>query len=154
MEEFKTFKRWHAILFGIILVTAAVLYYRAQHWPDAMIVLNDRTIKVLVADTYTRQFQGWSDRDSMGEYQGMLFPFGLNGRPTIVMRNMRFPLDIVWLDKGKVVHIVKDAKPEPTRKESDLTRYSPPVSANTVLELPAGFTTTINLQIGDMLTLL
>jgi len=61
------------------------------------------------------------------------------------MKNMKFPIDIVWLDEAKkVVHIVKNASPE---YSTDKT-FKPNKPAKYVLELPAGTvdSNTINLN--------
>lgn len=111
-----------------------------------------RQIKVLVADNFAHLMKGWSDRKDMGEYQGMLFVFPGRGFHTMVMRDMNFPLDIVWIDGNSIVDLAPNLPPEPGRAEAQLTPYSARLPSTLVLELPAGFIQLNKLQIGDKIT--
>lgn len=65
---------------------------------------------------------------------GMLFVFPTDGLWRIWMKDMRFNLDIVWLDAHKrVVHIVHNATPA-----SYPDVFVPSRQARYVLELPSG----------------
>jgi uncharacterized membrane protein (UPF0127 family) len=69
------------------------------------------------------------------------------------MRDMKFPIDIVWFNDGVVVDIASFIKPEFDVPEEDLMIYLPRMEANVVLELPAGWTVRNDLKIGDKITL-
>ena len=87
-------------------------------------------------------------RKSLDEYQGMVLDFGTTGRHGIVMRDMKFPIDIVWVKKGVIVDIAKFIPVEqPT--DGAWTPYFPREEANAVLELPAGDADKYGLKIGD-----
>lgn len=63
----------------------------------------------------------------------------------IWMKDMRIPIDIVWLDKDKkVVYIIQNAQPETPVK----TVYRPPQPARYVLELPAGSVKQVAIKTG------
>jgi hypothetical protein len=66
----------------------------------------------------------------------MLFVFGDRAPTTFWMKGMRFPLDIVWIDRGRVTGIERDA-PVP-KGEPPLYPSTGPVDH--VLEVPAGWT--------------
>lgn len=149
MNKFKTIKKWHAALLLIIMVSFLFVYFRSKEWPVTTMFLGERRIEVIVADTYTKQYQGLSNRDTLVPHDAMLFPFGYAGLHTMVMRDMRFPLDFIWLQGVTVVDITLNAAPEPSRKEADLTRYSPIVPATSVLEVSAGTVAKWGLKIGD-----
>ncbi len=58
---------------------------------------------------------------------------------------MKYPIDIVWLDKDKkVVYIVKNAPPESYPYEN----FTPKQDARYVLELPAGTVSKKSIAIG------
>lgn len=142
--------RWRWILLGaVIVVFAGVKIHNDFYSPKAVVRLGGREFKVLVADTPARMFRGWSDRLSMGKYGGMLFVFGEDGRHAMVMRDMYFPLDIVWLKDGEVLDIAPDVPPERGVPEARLTPYFSRLPSDTVLELPAGFAAETGLKIGD-----
>ena len=149
MKEKKPFKKWHLILLVIIIVFAMGKKIYDSFWSKATIRIGGQEVRVLVADTTARRSKGWSDRKNMGRYGGMLFVFPDSGRYAMVMRDMRFPLDIVWLDGNKIVDIAPNLLPEPDVPENKLTVYGARASSTMVLELPAGFAQQFGLKIGD-----
>ncbi len=90
-------------------------------------------------------------RESLGEKNGMLFVFEEKGNHAIWMKNVRFPLDLLWLDdEMRVVYVYPDASP---CRSDPCPIYIPPEDARYVLELPANFTLRHGIGIGDRLTL-
>ena len=72
--------------------------------------------------------------------------FDSNDMHGIWMKDMKFPLDLVWLDSSKkVVYIVKNAPPETPTK----TVYVPKDPALYVIELPAGSVQKAGIKTGD-----
>jgi uncharacterized membrane protein (UPF0127 family) len=70
---------------------------------------------VLVADISANNEQmtkGLSVKDALAENEAMLFVFGNEGEHTFWMKNMKFPIDIIWIDGNKtVVHIEHNLQP-------------------------------------------
>lgn len=85
-----------------------------------------------VADSEEERATGLGGRDSLCERCAMLFVFDQSGKHGFWMKEMRFPLDIVWLRDGTIVHIKQYVLPE------DREVYRPSVEANQVLEFNAG----------------
>ena len=78
----------------------------------------------------------------------MLFAFGSSDRHGIWMKDMRFPIDIFWLDEyGQIVFIKKDAQPD-----SYPEVFLPNSPAKFVLEVTAGFAEENSLKIGDKIS--
>lgn len=82
---------------------------------------------------------GLSYREGLCEGCGLYFVFPDEDIRTFWMRQMRFPIDIIWINRGKVVGVVHDAQPQPGVPESELRTWESPVPARNVLEVPAGF---------------
>lgn len=147
-------KKWPLIAFAIIVICFVILkIYNYCHWPEAIITVSNSPIKVLVADTPEHWLKGWSDRRDMGGYDGMLFKFLARDSYAMVMRDMEFALDIIWLDDSKIVDMAPNVAPEDGRSEAQLTVYRPRLPATAVLELPAGFIAQKGLKIGDTVDL-
>ncbi len=103
------------------------------------------TIIVDIAHTAAELTKGLSGRTRLGEKEGMLFIFDRDGRPGIWMKDMNFPLDIIWLDSQKhVVYLVRTARPE-----SYPAVFTPPTDARYVLEVPTGSVTRWGVNMGD-----
>ena len=84
----------------------------------------------------------------------MLFVFDTKGQHTIVMREMNFPLDIIWLDGFKIVDMAPSVPPQKGVTETDLVPYFARLPSTLVLELPAGFIVANELKIGDSIEIL
>jgi uncharacterized membrane protein (UPF0127 family) len=96
---------------------------------------------VLVADisaTNEQWTKGLSFKESLAENEAMLFVFGNEAEHTFWMKDMKFPIDIIWIDSDKtIVHIEHNLQPCssgilcPTYKPNDGSLY--------VLETFGGF---------------
>lgn len=78
--------------------------------------------------------QGLSGRQSLGEDQGMLFIFEQPGEHCFWMKEMNFPLDIIWLNENKQVITIKENVHPDTYPE----RFCPNKLAKYVIEVNAG----------------
>lgn len=109
--------------------------------------VGESTITLERAETeYARQ-QGLSGREGLQTDTGMLFVFEEPGQYPFWMRDMRFSIDIVWLDEQfTVVHVENDVAPE-TYPEL----FAPTRDALYVLELPAGEAGMRNIEEGTTL---
>jgi hypothetical protein len=104
-----------------------------------------RAVKVELAETLEEQSLGLSGRYDLPEGEGMLFIFKTSGEHPFWMKEMNFPIDIIWIaEDGRVVYIKDSATPE-----SFPEVYKPNEVAKYVLEVRAGFATENNLKVGD-----
>lgn len=138
------------IFFGVIILTALGLrlndFFNER---SADIMIGGTSYRFEVAATDRVRFHGLSDRDSMGRYVGMYFIFDRPGINSMVMRDMRFPLDMVWLNGATITDLAENLPLEPGRAESELTVYSNKTPGNGVIELPAGFIASHGIKVGD-----
>ena len=120
----------------------------AQKFTD--ITIRDLTVKAEVVQSEMSQKKGLSGRDSLELNQGMLFVFDKSSIYPFWMKDMKFAIDIIWIDESKkVVHIAENAPTEPGKKDSELFRYVPINNARYVLEINAGLANLHHIQIGD-----
>lgn len=94
-----------------------------------------------IADTDSERSLGLGERDSLCSSCAMLFVFDRPGEYAFWMKGMRFPLDIVWLLDGEVVHIERNIGAD------SVGLYRPSRPADRVLEFNAGITE--GLSVGD-----
>lgn len=114
------------------------------------IKLGDEEIKVEVVDTIESRAQGLSGKSSLEEDEGMLFVFDIAGVYPFWMKDMNFPIDIIWMDENqKVIYIKKNATPE-SYPES----FWPKENSKYVLEVSSMFTNKHNIKLGDKLEFL
>jgi uncharacterized membrane protein (UPF0127 family) len=94
---------------------------------------NGTLIDAEIADTPEAQAQGLSGRTSLNG--GMLFVFDRPDKYGIWMKDMNFPIDIIWLDENKkIVTIQENATPESYPSKT----FFPSSSSLYVLELNSG----------------
>ncbi|HTE48328.1 MAG TPA: DUF192 domain-containing protein [Candidatus Paceibacterota bacterium] len=115
-----------------------------------------QSIKVELAITPAELARGLSGRKGLASDEGMLFTFNQPGRYPFWMKDMNFPIDIIWLDEDlKVIYIKKDARPElypETYGPDDVPTkigIGAEVGTKYVLEVVSGFSEKNNLKAGD-----
>jgi uncharacterized protein len=91
--------------------------------------------------------RGLAVKNQLKESEAMLFVFEESAQHSFWMKDMKFPIDIIWLDSdGKVVHIEQNL--QPCVSVLICTSYSPDIDSQYVLETVAGFTQRHNISVG------
>lgn len=145
--------------FAIVLVFILISYhfFTAVNFDNIKYVkIAGQRIKVDLALTREAQEQGFSGRNELKENEGMLFVFDKPGKYSFWMKDMNFPIDIIWIGEDlKVVYIKKSALPElypetygPQNVPTQIG-IPTPVGTKYVLEVVSGFSEKNNLKIGD-----
>ncbi len=116
--------------------------------PKSKVTIDNHTFLVETATTSAQQQQGLSGRLSLPQNQGMLFIFKTPDRYAFWMKNMQFPLDMIFINNNKIVTILQNI-PKPTNSKTTLPIYTPNSSANQVLEINAGLSKQYHFKNGD-----
>jgi uncharacterized membrane protein (UPF0127 family) len=74
---------------------------KTQYRHDTTVAIGDNQINAEVAQSDQDKVQGLSGRSCIGENKGMLFVFKESGKYDIWMKDMKFPIDIIWLNESK-----------------------------------------------------
>ncbi len=106
-------------------------------------------IPVEVADTQQKRSLGLGNRAGLKNGWGMLFVFEKRKAHGFWMKNMQFPLDIIWLDNHRIVYILKNV--QPTNQGEKPPVLVPPLPANFVLEIEAGRASELRLEPQEIL---
>jgi len=145
----KTLKNWHLVALGAVLLVGLGLKLYSYHFDTVKVRLGAQEYKVLVAKTLTQQYRGWSKQKSMGNASGMLFLFNTRSQHTMVMRDMMFPLDVIWVDGQTIVDMAPGVPIEPGKTEEQLIPYFARGSSTIVLEMASGTIAQSGVKIGD-----
>lgn len=118
------------------------------------VTLGDLQIKATIVDTADERKKGLGKRDELPIGDGMLFVFDKSDIYSIWMKDMRFPIDIIWIEdlpagEKKIVDISENALAEPGKKDNELKVYRPNAQARYILEMNAGLVKLHNLKVGD-----
>ena len=159
-----------AIITSIVGVSLFILANSSANRTDSANFLNgisipsDRYLKAavsmhgingfkLIADlavTQDQQIKGLAIRNDINESEGMLFVFQHPSRQSFWMKDMKFPIDIIWLNANRsVVYIVSNLKPCPVR--GYCPGYLPDRNSLYVLETSAGFSQRHNVRVGTQI---
>ncbi|MBI3952519.1 MAG: DUF192 domain-containing protein [Candidatus Doudnabacteria bacterium] len=138
-----------------VLILIALNYgFKEKNKPGSYVTIAGKKISVEIADDSFEYVQGLSGSASLGEDKGMLFLLWEKSSAwTFWMKDMNFPIDIVWIDADTVVDITRNVQPQPGAPDEQLMKYSPSQRADTVLEINAGWAERNGLKIGDKITL-
>ncbi len=120
--------------------------------PDrAEVVIGGVSFEAELAVEPDERAQGLSGRASLPPKTGMLFVFEEPRVSSFWMKEMRFPLDFVWIgEECAVVDITADVPaPAPGAELSDLPSYSPGEPAAYNFEINAGEAEEYGLAVGD-----
>lgn len=113
--------------------------------PETDLWLGDGMFRIDVASTQTTRERGLSGKSELVAGRALLMVFPSEDRWGIWMKDMNFPIDIVWLNKEKVVvYIVKNAP-----FDNQTTIYKPEKPALYVVELPAGTAKGESILVGE-----
>ncbi len=141
-------------ILGMLLVTAAGFAGAPPEMnpplPTATVNIAGRTtVTAELARTPQEKGRGLSNRPGLAEGNGMAFVYEAPQTIGIWMKDMRFPLDILWVREGRIVKIERAAPPlrpgDPERVYSAI--------GDLVLELPSGFTDRMGIRLGDSVKL-
>lgn len=97
--------------------------------------INEIDLYVELADTPEKRAQGLSGRKELNHDRGILFVFDKSDAYSFWMKDMNFPIDIIWIGEDlKIADITRNVNPESYPKT-----FQPKKSAKYVLEVNAGW---------------
>ncbi len=108
--------------------------------------INGISIPVEVANNENNRRLGLSYREALDKDSGMLFDMQSRRVFSFWMKDMNFPLDIIWIDGNKIVKISKNLPP--AGSHPNIT-YSSEFPIDFVLEVNGGFCNEQGIAIGD-----
>ena len=136
---------WFVPFFGSNFAFAEV-----QDYAHAIVTTSTgKKISVEVADTVEKRSLGLGKRSGLENGWGMLFVFEKRKQHGFWMKDMEFPLDIIWLDNHRIAYILRNVQPAKSGVIPPV--MTPPETVNFVLEIDAGRADELKLQVGQHL---
>ena len=128
--------------------TSSTDKHPTQSTSKSKITINGHTFHVELAKTPADQQRGLSNRKSLAEDNGMLFLFTKSDLYPFWMKEMKFALDMIYLEGDKIVYIAADVPP-PAKSEDTPAIIHPDAKADKVLEINAGLSKKYDIKKGD-----
>lgn len=117
--------------------------------------IGDTLINVEISDTPEKRNKGLSGRGSIASDSGMLFVFDNPTKPRFWMKDMKFPIDIIYISNQKVVDLLKNIPPpSPNQSDDTLLLYEPVTIIDQAVEVNGGFVSSHGISIGDTVQVL
>lgn len=129
----------------LILPTILIYWFINHRRKNTWVRINGVPLVVEIADSQEKRIQGLSGRSSLPSDRGLLFIYEKPDYYSIWMKEMNFPLDIIWINKERrIVDLAKDVKPETFPQA-----FTPQTPALYILETNSGFCEKNKIMIGD-----
>lgn len=138
------------VFFGMAAVILALFYISANIYSIhgnkiKKISLDGNIFRAEMVSSPEKMQKGLGGRKELCQNCAMLFQFPDSKKHPFWMKGMLFPLDIIWISNGKVVHIEKNV----SEKFSGVLSLQ--TEADQVLEINAGLADEIGVKTGDSL---
>lgn len=146
------------VLFGVYAVIIAPsralkpLSLPAASQASSTVTIDGHQFKVSLAISSADQQKGLSVFNSLPVDEGMLFLFPNYSYYSFWMKDMKFPIDILWIKDNTLVGIQENA-PAENLPDSQLPNYYPPEAINKVLEINAGLSQKYGFKAGDAVSI-
>jgi hypothetical protein len=114
------------------------------------IVVAGQNIDIELVSSLEDKARGLSNREELKENKGMLFVYDNYLIPGFWMKEMRFPIDIIWIKDDMIMGYEKNLKLSVDNQPLQI--YQPKTFVNYVLEVNAGFVDRYGVRVGDKIT--
>ncbi|MEK6842285.1 MAG: DUF192 domain-containing protein [Nanoarchaeota archaeon] len=136
------------ILLTLIIVLVGLFLFLNSNKEIKSVCINEKCFLVEIADSNEERIKGLSNRDFLEENKGMFFIFEKETVPNFWMKDMNFPIDIIWIDKEmKIVGIEENI--QPCFSDKLCQTFSPMEKIKYVLEINAGLSDENNFTSGE-----
>lgn len=132
----------------ILVVIFSNKLYLNQGMDQGKVIINGKTFKVDLAQTPEQQVTGLSQTNSLRDNQGMLFVFADKRYRNFWMKDMKFPIDIIWIEDNTIIGIEQNA-PVPAKDDTNPPVFRSSGEANYVLEINAGLAEKYGIKVND-----
>lgn len=130
----------------LILLILGIVFYNLYKFTQPTAEIKGHKFQLLVAKSDKDKQIGFSKYKNLPEDKGMIFVFDKADFYPFWMKDMKFPLDIIFIKENKIVTIYKNLP------ISNLSIYPPTEASNRVLEINANLSKKYGFSIGDSVT--
>ncbi len=134
-------------LLSIVILLFILLGFKKDSFKKGEVCFEKDCFYVELARSSKEKAVGLMFRKELKSDQGMLFVFEKEDSYSFWMKNMKFPLDMIWINKDReVVFIEENVQP---CLENRCGKIKPDKKASYVLELIAGKVNEIGIEKGE-----
>lgn len=130
---------------SILITILAFLKYNYPDKKTPQVAINNHIFNLEIAKTEKEREIGLAKYKNIPQNFGMLFLFEKPDYYSFWMKNMKFPIDIIFIRNNKIVTIFKNVSPPKSNGEF-FPIYRTQKLSDTVLEINAGLSDKYNFQ--------
>jgi len=138
-----------AIVSGVLIIVFAAFFFiilPIMMKPKVSLWLGNSVFSVDAAIDESSRIKGLSGVSELAPNRALLMAFPSESKWGIWTKDMKIPIDIIWLDNNKkVIYIVKNASPETSTSQM----FEPNTLARYVIEFSAGTVDNSAINIGS-----
>ncbi len=140
---------WLFLLFLVVLITIFALRNEKafEYSFSREARLGGAPLNLAIVQKYEDLARGFSFHEQIEPHQGLLFVFDSPSRHGIWMKDMKFALDIIWLNEKMEIISIR----ENFSQESYPEVAYPDAESSFVLEVLSGFVKSNKIRVGDRL---
>jgi uncharacterized membrane protein (UPF0127 family) len=131
------------VVFAILLNYVFSEFYSTSGNRIKRVYVGGNLVKAETVSSSEKITRGLAGRKELADGRGMLFVMSGEKQQDFWMKGMSFPIDIIWIMKGKVIGCERNISPE------DARIFTSPGPASYVLEVPAGFCDSRGIEFND-----
>ena len=137
------------LLFLIYFITSEIL--KSKNKLKEICIEEKACFEIEIANTSEKRISGLSGREFLEENKGMLFVFPEESMPGFWMKDMKFSIDIIWINRDlEIIDIDKNQIP---CEEKNCIILHPTSNILYVLELNSGLSERYGFEIGNKISL-
>jgi len=110
----------------------------SDSYPQVNVTVNHQILIADISATNELRTKGLSVKDALAEDEAMLFVFDVEGEHRFWMKDMKFPIDIIWISSDKIVVDIENNL-QPCHSGGLCSIYEPDGNSVYVLETVGGF---------------
>ncbi len=144
--------KYSIIIVLLIVISTLYFYSYNKDVSNRNTIINNTTnnicnrFDIIDANTIESREKGLGGMDKLSDNSIMLFTFDHSDNYGFWMKDMKFPIDIIWLDEDyKIIHIEEKVSPESYPKI-----FYPGEKSLYVIEMNAGFAKKYDIKLNDI----
>lgn len=142
---------YFSVVILLLIALFLILYFGFSHKAEKQTAIIDFglvEVKAELAQTTLEKIKGLSNRNNLEHDTGMLFVYKDYNQPGFCMRDMNFPIDIIWIKDNKIIDFEQNLPLDNCKQV-----YFPPSEINYVLEVNSGFVAKNSIKVGDKISI-
>lgn len=137
------------LIISLLIISGLYIFFNV-HKRDSgtfSLKINHEETRLIPVKTAEARQMGLSGQDSLPQNTAMFFIFDEPDKYGIWMRDMKFSIDIIWLDENnKITHLENNISPD-----TYPTTFFPPEKSLYIIEANSDFIEQNNLLVGNVL---